>query len=162
VGPGYLAAMVAEQPKLIGTTINGMTISSADMFEYNDSVDGSISKNQGIRFMFSDGSRFVFRLSGTGVVGATIRLYLEKYTPPTGDLSLHAFDVIKPLGEIALQVGRTHHVEDQVGAAAVGGRVNSFDEILIPVGDHDIGVMQFALKLRILAVLVRSHHHAHC
>jgi len=101
-----MAAMVAEQPKLIGTTINGMTISSADMFEYNDSVDGSISKNQGIRFMFSDGSRFVFRLSGTGVVGATIRLYLEKYTPPTGDLSLHAFDVIKPLGEIALQVSK--------------------------------------------------------
>jgi len=101
-----MAAMVAEQPKLIGTTINGMTISSADMFEYNDSVDGSISKNQGIRFLFSDGSRFVFRLSGTGVVGATIRLYLEKYTPPTGDLSLHAFDVIKPLGEIALQVSK--------------------------------------------------------
>jgi phosphoglucomutase len=73
-----MAAMVAEQPKLIGTTINGMTISSADMFEYNDSVDGSISKNQGIRFMFSDGSRFVFRLSGTGSVGATVRVYIEK------------------------------------------------------------------------------------
>lgn len=38
------------------------------------------------------GSRFVFRLSGTGVAGATIRMYLEKYAPPTEDLTLHAFD----------------------------------------------------------------------
>merc|ERR1719152_276201 len=93
--------MVEAQPGLIGTEVSGMTISAADMFEYNDPVDGSVSKNQGIRFMFADGSRFVFRLSGTGVAGATIRMYLEKYTPPEGDLSLHAFDVVKPLADIA-------------------------------------------------------------
>jgi len=101
-----MAAMVAAQPTLVGTTHSGMTIAKADMFEYNDSVDKTVSKNQGIRFIFSDGSRFVFRLSGTGVAGATIRMYLEKYTPPGGDLGLHAFDVVKPIAEIALAVSK--------------------------------------------------------
>merc|ERR1719230_284876 len=98
--------MVEEQPKLIGTEINGMTISAADMFEYNDPVDGSVSKNQGVRFIFADGSRFVFRLSGTGVAGATIRMYLEKFEEPTGNLSLHAFDVVKPIADIALKISK--------------------------------------------------------
>merc|ERR1719230_1745173 len=98
--------MVEEQPKLIGTEINGMTISAADMFEYNDPIDKSVSKNQGLRFIFADGSRFVFRLSGTGVAGATIRMYLEKYEEPTGDLDKHAFDVVKPIAAIALEVSK--------------------------------------------------------
>merc|ERR1719152_687739 len=98
--------MVEAQPGLIGTEVSGMTISAADMFEYNDPVDGSVSKNQGIRFMFADGSRFVFRLSGTGVAGATIRMYLEKYEPPSGDLTKHAFDVVKPIADIALKVSK--------------------------------------------------------
>ena len=76
-----MATMQEVQPSMIGTEIDGMTISEADMFTYNDPVDGSVSKNQGIRFIFKDGSRFVFRLSGTGVAGATIRMYLEKCTP---------------------------------------------------------------------------------
>lgn len=58
------------------------------------------------RKCFTDGSRFVFRLSGTGVVGATVRLYLEKYTAPGGDIGLHAFDVVKPIGEIALAISK--------------------------------------------------------
>merc|ERR1712006_40135 len=98
--------MVAAQPSLVGTTHGDMTISKADMFEYNDSVDKTVSKNQGVRFIFSDGSRFVFRLSGTGVAGATIRMYLEKYAAPTEDLSLHAFDVVKPIADIALAISK--------------------------------------------------------
>ena len=74
-----MAAMVEAQPGMIGTTVGGMKIATADMFAYNDPIDGSISKNQGVRFIFDNGSRFVFRLSGTGVAGATIRMYLEKY-----------------------------------------------------------------------------------
>ena len=101
-----MAAMVAAQPGLVGSTRGGMTISAADMFEYNDPVDGSVSKNQGIRFIFSDGSRFVFRLSGTGVAGATIRMYLEKYAPPDADLTLHAFDVVKPIADLALEISK--------------------------------------------------------
>ena len=67
-----MAGMVEKQASLVGTTIKGMKISAADMFAYNDPVDGSVSNNQGIRFLFADGSRFVFRLSGTGVAGATM------------------------------------------------------------------------------------------
>jgi len=99
-------AMVKAQPSLIGSTHSGMTISKADMFEYNDPVDGSISKNQGVRFIFGDGSRFVFRLSGTGVQGATIRMYLEKYEAPSGNLQMHAFDVVKPIADIALSISK--------------------------------------------------------
>jgi len=58
-------------------------------------------KNQGIRFIFEDNSRIIFRLSGTGVAGATVRLYLEKYVGPDGDLGQHAFDFVKPLYDIA-------------------------------------------------------------
>jgi len=98
--------MADNQQSLIGTTHGTMTISEADIFEYSDPVDKSISKNQGVRFMFSDGSRFVFRLSGTGVAGATIRMYLEKYAPPGTDLTLHAFDVVKPIADIALSISK--------------------------------------------------------
>jgi phosphoglucomutase len=52
----------------------------ADIFKYEDPIDKTISDNQGLRFMYPDGSRFVFRLSGTGSSGATVRLYLEKYS----------------------------------------------------------------------------------
>merc|ERR1712060_726743 len=53
-----------------GTTVQGMKIKCNDVFEYKDPVDGSVSKNQGIRIIFEDGSRIIFRLSGTGVAGA--------------------------------------------------------------------------------------------
>jgi len=89
---------------LVGQTFSGMTIKSNDVFEYTDPVDGSISKNQGVRFIFEDGSRIIFRLSGTGVAGATVRLYLEKYEAPTGKLGQHQFAVVKPLSAVALQL----------------------------------------------------------
>mmetsp|Transcript_18603 Transcript_18603/g.54511 ORF Transcript_18603/g.54511 Transcript_18603/m.54511 type:complete len:645 (-) Transcript_18603:3269-5203(-) len=81
---------------------SGYELKLLDEFAYTDPVDGSVSKNQGIRFIMTDGSRIVFRLSGTGVDGATVRLYLEKYEAPDGDLAQHPFDVIKPLAKIAL------------------------------------------------------------
>jgi len=98
--------MIARFDSIIGTTINDMTIKSADSFTYNDPIDKSVSKNQGVRVYFEDGSRFVFRLSGTGSSGATVRMYLEKYMAPDGDLTLHAFDVVKPIADIALQVSK--------------------------------------------------------
>ncbi|KAK1786562.1 hypothetical protein P4O66_003011 [Electrophorus voltai] len=54
-------------------------VERADNFEYSDPVDGSISRNQGLRIIFKDGSRIIFRLSGTGSSGATIRLYIDSY-----------------------------------------------------------------------------------
>merc|ERR1712003_439113 len=96
-----------------GTTVQGMKIKCNDVFEYKDPVDGSVSKNQGIRIIFGDGSRIIFRLSGTGVAGATIRLYLEKYEAPTGNLGMHAFDVVKPLAEIALELSQLKEFVDR-------------------------------------------------
>merc|ERR1712242_111327 len=91
---------------LAGTEVQGMKIKMNDVFEYNDPVDGSVSKNQGIRIIFEDGSRIIFRLSGTGVAGATVRMYLEKYEAATGNLDQHQFDVVKPLAAIALEVSK--------------------------------------------------------
>merc|ERR1712091_188072 len=89
---------------LVGKEYGGMKVKTNDVFEYNDPVDGSISSNQGIRFIFEDGSRIIFRLSGTGVAGATVRLYLEKYEGANGKLAQHQFDVVKPLAEIAFEL----------------------------------------------------------
>merc|ERR1712014_350006 len=99
-----MEAMKEKSGTLVGEKFGDMTVKVNDMFEYNDPVDGSTSKNQGIRFIFEDKSRIIFRLSGTGVAGATVRLYLEKFTAPDGDLGLHAFDVVKPLADIAFQL----------------------------------------------------------
>ncbi|MCX4349386.1 MAG: alpha-D-glucose phosphate-specific phosphoglucomutase [Alphaproteobacteria bacterium] len=68
----------AALPKLNGKTFNDYTVSDAAPFIYNDPVDGSSTKN-GLVIKFSDGSRIVYRLSGTGSSGATLRVYLEKY-----------------------------------------------------------------------------------
>lgn len=70
----------ASLPDLAGQTVGGMTVAQADEFSYHDPVDGSVSKNQGVRLSFEGGARAVFRLSGTGTQGATIRLYLEQYS----------------------------------------------------------------------------------
>lgn len=96
-----MTEMSSKSGTLVGQTFGGMVMKTNDMFEYTDPVDGSISRNQGIRFIFEDNSRIIFRLSGTGVEGATVRMYLEKYVPPEGALDMHAFDVVRPLAEVA-------------------------------------------------------------
>ena len=90
----------------LGDGPEGPVLSSCSVFEYKDPVDGSVSKNQGWRFILADGSRFVFRLSGTGSVGATIRLYLERYISPTADeaaLTAGVQDALGPIVECALR-----------------------------------------------------------
>ena len=90
------------------------TVQYADEFSYTDPVDGSVSKHQGIRIGFSDGSRIVFRLSGTGTVGATLRIYLEKYEPDTDKQHQDAqqalaelIDIAEQLCEVKKRTGRT-------------------------------------------------------
>ena len=71
-------------PQLSGSTMGSRTVQLADDFSYTDPIDGSVSENQGIRIIFGDGARIVYRLSGTGTVGATLRVYLEALeTEPT-------------------------------------------------------------------------------
>lgn len=74
--------------ELSGQPFAGRIISAADDFRYDDPMDGSVSENQGLRLLLEDGSRVVLRLSGTGTTGATLRVYLERYEPPAGNLSL--------------------------------------------------------------------------
>jgi phosphoglucomutase len=77
-----------QLPQIANATFDGLKVSYADDFTYRDPVDGSVSANQGIRIGFADGSRIVLRLSGTGTVGATLRLYLERYEPAHGQHDL--------------------------------------------------------------------------
>jgi phosphoglucomutase len=73
-------------PSLVGESFAGRTIATADDFAYTDPVDGSLTSSQGLRLLLNDGSRVVLRLSGTGTQGATLRVYLESYVPPSGNL----------------------------------------------------------------------------
>ena len=77
---------------------------TADVYDYTDPVDKSVSKNQGIRFMFADGSRIIFRLSGTGSVGATIRIYFEKYESDTEKLDMRTDMALDDIIKLGLQI----------------------------------------------------------
>ena len=77
----------AALPTLPGRKMKGLTVVKADEFEYLDPVDGSLSRNQGLRLLFESGARIVFRLSGTGTSGATLRVYLERFEGPDGILN---------------------------------------------------------------------------
>jgi phosphoglucomutase len=85
-------------------TCGAFQLCSADEFNYTDPVDGSVAAKQGIRFGFTDGSRVVWRLSGTGSVGATVRMYLEKYEPGSGDLGQAVAGALGPLVDTALEL----------------------------------------------------------
>jgi phosphoglucomutase len=91
------------------TTLNGAsfgkyTVRHCDDFSYTDPVDGSVSTGQGIRIIFTDGSRIIFRLSGTGTEGATLRVYLEAYEADTSRHHLDAQVALADLIQIALKV----------------------------------------------------------
>jgi phosphoglucomutase len=81
-----IAELTASLPGLPGKSFGPLTVATADSFAYTDPVDGSVSRNQGLRVLFEGGSRIVFRLSGTGTEGATLRVYLERYEPVGGRL----------------------------------------------------------------------------
>jgi len=91
----------AALPTLAGTTVNGLPIALADDFAYTDPVDGSTSSKQGIRILLKDGSRVVFRLSGTGTEGATLRVYLERHEPDPQRQDVPVQEALKPLVELA-------------------------------------------------------------
>jgi len=84
-------------PNLSGKPFGNYTIETADDFSYTDPVDGSVAEHQGIRIRFADGSRIVYRLSGTGTQGATLRLYVERYEP---DAAAQDFDTQAALGDL--------------------------------------------------------------
>jgi phosphoglucomutase len=79
VANSLMADLRAKLPKLKGQRFGERTLVLADDFSYTDPVDGSVSSHQGVRLIFDDSARVIFRLSGTGTEGATLRLYLERY-----------------------------------------------------------------------------------
>ena len=99
----------AALPYLAGQTLAGQTVALADDFAYTDPVDGSVSRQQGVRVILQDGSRLVFRLSGTGTEGATLRLYLERPEPDPGRHELPVQQALAPLVMLAEQLARVRH-----------------------------------------------------
>jgi phosphoglucomutase len=94
-------AMMADMRKrlatLPGQSFSGLTVTAADDFAYTDPVDGSTASGQGIRLFFGDTARAVFRLSGTGTVGATVRVYLEAFEPDPARHALEPADALAPV-----------------------------------------------------------------
>jgi phosphoglucomutase len=91
----------ARLPELPGQRLGSYVVEQADDFSYRDPIDGSLSEHQGIRVLFGGGARIVYRLSGTGTAGATLRVYLEAYEP---DPVKHGQDpqvALRPLIDIA-------------------------------------------------------------
>ncbi|UIK04308.1 alpha-D-glucose phosphate-specific phosphoglucomutase [Neorhizobium galegae] len=92
-----ITALRDKLASLPGQSFGALKVATADDFAYHDPIDGSVSKNQGIRILFEGGSRVVFRLSGTGTSGATIRVYVERYEP---EPSRHAIDTQEALADL--------------------------------------------------------------
>ncbi len=112
IAQSMMRDLVASLGDLSGRTFGTLTISAADQFDYTDPVDGSVSRNQGVRIFFEGGARIVFRLSGTGTEGATLRIYLERYEPPTGKLDA---EVQPMLAELAAAAGELTDLAARTG-----------------------------------------------
>ncbi|HID96918.1 MAG TPA: alpha-D-glucose phosphate-specific phosphoglucomutase [Thermodesulfobacteriaceae bacterium] len=102
-------------PAMGGESLGGQTVAMADEFSYTDPVDGAVSTGQGIRIIFQNGSRIVFRLSGTGTEGATIRIYLEKYE---SDPARHDIDTQDALAELIAAAGEVSQIHEITGRDA--------------------------------------------
>lgn len=109
-----MAALREKLPDLAGRTLGSFRVAEADDFVYNDPVDGSVATRQGIRIIMADGSRIVFRLSGTGTEGATIRLYLERYE---ADPARHALDTQQALSELIAIADSVAQLRQRTGRA---------------------------------------------
>jgi phosphoglucomutase len=103
-----MTGLRASLSGLPGTTVAGCAIALADDFSYTDPVDGSVSHKQGVRVILTDGSRVVFRLSGTGTEGATLRVYLERHEPDATRHDLEAQTALKPLIDLAEALAHIH------------------------------------------------------
>ena len=115
IGDGIMAHLGGQLNDLMGQALAGSTVRLADDFSYTDPVDGSVSPHQGIRIIFENGSRIVFRLSGTGTEGATLRIYLERYEPDAAEHGHDPQDALKDLIDLAEQLGE---VKKRSGMAA--------------------------------------------
>ena len=108
-------ALRAALPNLPGRKVAGLTVETADDFAYHDPVDGSVSENQGVRVLFAGGSRVVFRLSGTGTSGATLRVYIERYEP---DADRHDIETQEALADLIAAADEIAGIKKHIGRSA--------------------------------------------
>ncbi|KAM1141969.1 hypothetical protein ACFX2I_041883 [Malus domestica] len=100
----YLRELISSSKT--GDKYGNYILQFADDFTYTDPVDGSVASKQGVRFVFTDGSRIIYRLSGTGSAGATVRIYIEQYEPDASKHDVDAQTALKPLIDLALSVSK--------------------------------------------------------
>jgi len=103
---GVMESLAGSVSGLTGRATPLGLVTGADAFTYEDPVDGSISPNQGVRVFLEDGSRIVYRLSGTGTQGATLRMYLERYLPPGADHAGSGPALTSALGDLAADIAQ--------------------------------------------------------
>lgn len=114
-----ISRLTANVAELKGKSFHGYTVDKADVFSYRDPVDDSVSENQGIRVYFSDGSRVVFRLSGTGTDSATIRVYLERLENDASLYGLAAQEATQELGGVARQLADMEAITGLTGPTVI-------------------------------------------
>lgn len=102
-------------PELPGRQLGDETVSYADDFSYTDPIDGSLTERQGIRIGFASGARIVYRLSGTGTSGATLRVYLESFEP---DPTKHQRDPQEALRHLIITARELAQIEARTGRSA--------------------------------------------
>jgi phosphoglucomutase len=107
-----MAALRARTGELQGLRVGGRMVRVADDFRYVDPVDGGVSAGQGIRILFDDDARIVYRLSGTGTEGATLRVYIER---PEKDPARHGEDAQSALAELISAAGEIAELRARTG-----------------------------------------------
>ena len=112
---GLMDALRARLASLPGRSFGDLKVAAADDFSYTDPIDGSVSTKQGIRVLFEGGSRVVFRLSGTGTSGATIRVYVERYEP---DPSRHDIETQEALSDLIAVADEIAGIRARTGRTA--------------------------------------------
>jgi phosphoglucomutase len=101
---GLMASLRERLPSLPGRSFAGLTVEACDDFAYTDPVDGSVTSSQGIRVLFCEDARAVFRLSGTGTIGATLRVYLERFEKDPRRHEEATADVLAPVAAAAKEI----------------------------------------------------------
>ena len=112
VAKSLMSTLTVRLASLPGQTFKAGRVATADDFSYVDPVDGSVSEHQGLRIGFDDGSRIVFRLSGTGTTGSTLRVYLEKFEP---DPSRHGLDTQVALADLIITADELAEIRELTG-----------------------------------------------
>ncbi|WP_062231901.1 alpha-D-glucose phosphate-specific phosphoglucomutase [Aureimonas sp. N4] len=111
---GLMESLRDRLASMAGQRFGTLVVSEADDFSYKDPIDGSVSTSQGVRIVFSGGSRIVFRLSGTGTVGATLRVYIERFEP---DPAKHDLSIEEALGELVRTADAIGEITKRTGRA---------------------------------------------